>query len=269
MTNADPLTVWDEAAQDLLALLHDLSEEEWDRPALPGWTARDVLAHLAHLESEAAGFEQPAGGRVVVEPARNQPMPTEVTEVGVAARRGRSAEELLTELERASAVRREALASADLSDPKAPALGLAGELGWDMRTWLRNRPIDLWVHEQDIRRATGRPMTTATTGAAHVAGVMTAAFPAALRKLPVGTSVVARVSGPQGRVLTARVGEDGRAAPFAPGDAAEEEAVVLEMSDETWLLLTGGRIAPEDAEVAVTGDADVAARVLHQLNVTP
>ena len=268
MTNADPLTVWDEAAQDLLALLHDLSEEEWDRPALPGWTARDVLAHLAHLESEAAGFEQPAGGRVVVEPARNQPMPTEVTETGVAARRGRSAEELLTELERASAVRREALASADLSDPKAPALGLAGELGWDMRTWLRNRPIDLWVHEQDIRRATGRPMTTATTGAAHVAGVMTAAFPAALRRLPVGTSVVARVSGPQGRVLTARVGEDGRAAPFAPEDAAEE-AVVLEMTDETWLLLTGGRIAPEDAEVTVTGDADVAARVSRQLNVTP
>lgn len=269
MTNVpDPLTVWDEAAQDLLALLHDLSDEEWDRPALPGWTARDVLAHLAHLESEAAGFEQPAGGRVVVEPGRNRPMPTDVTEAGVTARRGRSAQELLTELERACVVRREALASADLSDPKAPALGLAGEMGWDMATWLRNRPIDLWVHEQDIRRATGRPMVTTTTGAAHVAGVMTAAFPAALRKLPVGTSVVAHVSGPQGRVLTARVGEDGRAAPFEL-DGAAVGSVELQMTDETWLLLTGGRIAPEDAAVAVTGDEDVAAQVLARLNVTP
>ncbi|WP_338749747.1 maleylpyruvate isomerase family mycothiol-dependent enzyme [Janibacter alittae] len=266
MTNPDPLTVWDEAAQDLLALVHELSDEEWDRPALPGWTARDVLAHVAHLESEAAGFEQPAGGRVVVEPGRNRPMPTEVTEAGVAARRDRSVEDLLTEFERACVVRREAMTNVDRSDPKAPAPGLAGELGWDLRTWLTNRPIDLWVHEQDIRRATGRPMVTTSAGAAHVAAVMTAAFPAALRKLPAGTSVVAHVTGPQGRVLAARVGEDGRAAPVDPADGSD---VTLEMDDATWLRLTGGRIAPADAAVVVTGDADVAAQVLRRLNVTP
>lgn len=266
MTRPDPLTVWDEAAQDLLALLHDLSDAEWDRPALPGWAARDVLAHLAHLESEAAGMDQPAGGRLEVEAKRNQPMPAAVTDAGVQSRRERSAAELLEEFTAACARRREVLAEIDTSDPKAPAPGLAGNLGWDLGTWLRNRPIDLWVHEHDIRRATGRPMVTSTTGAAHVAGVMTAAFPAALRRLPEGASVVAHVSGPQGRVLTARVGDDGRAAPFAPEEGGD---VTLEMTDETWLLLTGGRLAPADAEVSVTGDAEVAAQVLRQLNVTP
>ena len=268
MTNTDPLALWEATAQDLLAVLHDLSEDEWERPALPGWRVRDVLAHLAHLESEAAGLEQPEGGRVDVETqaGRSMPMPVAVTEAGVAARRDRSVQDLLEEFERACVARDDALAKLDLSDPKAPAPGLVGALGWDLRTWLRNRPTDLWVHEQDIRRATGRPMVTTSVGAAHVAGIMAAAFPIALRKLPVGTSAVAHVTGPQGRVLSARVGDDGRGAPFDPSDGTD---VALELSDETWLLLTGGRIAPEDAQVAVTGDAEVAATVLRQINVTP
>ena len=267
MKRPDPLTLWDEAGEDLLAVLRELTPEEHDRPALPGWTVRDVLAHLAHLESEAAGMPQPPGGRVDVEPKRNQPMPTAVTEAGVAARRERSAAELLEELETACVRRREVLAGLDTGDPATPAPGLAGELGWDLGTWLRNRPIDLWVHEQDVRTATGRPMTTTGVGAAHVAGLMERVFPAALKRLPVGTSVVARITGPQGRVLAARVGVDGRAAPFAPDDEGND--VTLDLDDATWLRLTGGRLHPAEAEVTVTGDEAAGATVLAQLNVTP
>lgn len=266
MTRPDPLALWDETSRDLLAVLRELGDDDWDRPALPGWTVKDVLAHLAHLESEAAGMDQPEGGRVAVESRANQPMPTDLTEVGVAARRQRPAATLLEELETACATRREVLAALDVSDPGTPAPGIVGDLGWDLRTLLRNRPIDLWVHEQDIRRATGRPMTTTGVGAAHVAGLMAKIFPMALRRLPVGTAVVATVTGPQGRVLAARVGEDGRAAPFDPDEGSD---VALVMDDATWLLLTGGRITPEEALVEVTGDADIAATVLGRLNVTP
>lgn len=266
MNRPDPLALWDTTAQDVLAVLRDLRLQDWDRPALPEWSVRDVVAHLAHLESEAAGMDQPAGGDIGLEARRNQAMPTSLTQVGVDARRGMSAEGLLDELERACVGRREVLAGLDLSDPKAPAPGIVGELGWDLRTWLTNRPIDLWVHEQDVRLATGRPVTIDTVGAAHVAGVMSMAFPAALRRLSPGTSVVARVSGPQGRVLTARVGEDGRAAPFA---AEEGSDVTLDLDDVTWLLLATGRLAPEDAQVRITGDQEIAATVLGRLNVTP
>ncbi len=267
MTTPDPLTVWDTAAEDLLGVLRELDEADFARStALPGWRVREVLAHLAHLESEAAGMEQPSGGRVTTQARRNQPMPTELTEAGVAARAGQSPAELMDELEEACVRRRATLADLDTSDPKALAPGLAGDLGWDLRTWLRNRPIDLWVHEQDIRRATGREMTLTAVGAAHVAGVMAAAFPAALRRLPVGTAVVARISGPQGRVLSARVGEDGRAAPFDPDEGSD---AALSMEDATWLLLTGGRLAPEEARVTIEGDEAIARQVLSRLNVTP
>lgn len=270
MAKIDAVALWDETAEDLLAVLRELTPEEYERPALPGWTVHDVLAHLAHLESEAADMPQPSGGRVDdVEPKRNQPMPTAITQAGVSARRGRSAAELLEEFERACSARRERLADLETSDPKAPAPGFAGALGWDIGTWLRNRPIDLWVHEQDIRTATGRAVATSEAGAAHVAEVMTAAFPAALRRLPVGTSVVTRISGPQGRILAARVGEDGRATPFAVEGPDEGSDVTLDMDDVTWLRLTAGRLDPAAADVAVTGDAQVATTVLRQLNVTP
>lgn len=268
MTRPDLLDLWEETSQDLLAVLRELTPEEHDRPALPGWTVKDVLAHLAHLESEAAGMEQPDEAQVGSEARPNQPMPTAVTEAGVAARRERSAAALLKEFETACVRRRELLADLDTSDLKALAPGLAGSLGWDLGTWLRNRPIDLWVHEQDVRAATGRPLTTTGEGAVHVAGLMTRTFPVALRRLPVGTGVIARIYGPQGRDIAARVGEDGRAAPFDPEEAKGEETV-LAMDDITWLRLTGGRLDPADAEVEVTGDAEVAASVLGRLNVTP
>ena len=143
MTRPDPLDLWEETSQDLLAVLRELTPEEHDRPALPGWTVTDVLAHLAHLEADAAGMAQPVRAQVDVEPKANQPMPTAVTEAGVVARRGRSAAALLEEFETACARRREALADLYTSDLTAPALGLAGSLGWDLGTWLRNRPIDL------------------------------------------------------------------------------------------------------------------------------
>ncbi len=268
MTRPDLLDLWEETAQDLLAVLRDLTPEDHERPALPGWTVRDVLAHLAHLEADAAGMEQPDAAQVDVEARTNQPMPTAVTEAGVAARRNRSAAALLEELETACARRREVLTDLDTSDLTAPAPGLAGRLGWDIGTWLRNRPIDLWVHEQDVRAATGRPLTTTGEGAIHVAGLMTRTFPVALRRLPAGTGVIARISGPQGRVVAARVGEDGRAAPFDPEEAKGDETV-LAMDDTTWLRLTGGRLDPVEAEVEVSGDRQVGATVLRQLNVTP
>ena len=95
---------------------------------------------------------------------------------------------------------------------------------------------------------------------------MTKIFPMSLRRLPAGTAVVADISGPQGRVLAARVGDDGRAAPFDPSEGSD---VTLEMDDVTWLRLTGGRVDPADADVTVTGDEGTAAVVLGRLNFTP
>ena len=266
MSRPDPLQLWDDVAQDTLAVVRELDGEEWQLPtALPGWDVRDVVAHLAHLESEAAGMPQPDGGGADQVEATGA-MPTSLTQAGVDARRDASGEELRAELEQACTTRREVLADLDTSDLSAPAPGLVGALGWDLRTWLRNRPVDLWVHATDLRRATGRTVRTDETGATHVARMLTGAFPFALRRLPPGTSVVAEITGPQGRTLAAQVGDDGRAAPVDP---PAEPTVHLAMDDVTWLVLGSGREDPAGAAVTITGDAALAQQVLGQLNVMP
>lgn len=270
----DPLQLWDETARSALALVHDLAPEDWERAtALPGWSVRDVVAHLAHLESVAAQLPQPEATGAGTPAMATSPRGTitgATTEAGVQARREASTEEILAELDEACARRREVAARLDLSDPKAPAPAPFDTLGWDLGTLLHNRPIDLWVHEVDIRRAVGREILTDGPGATHLAGTLTMAFPFALRKLPVGTSVVAEISGPQGRTLAAAVGDDGRARPLdASALPTDGPTVRLVLDDLTWMLLGGGRSDPEAAEVGVTGDAEVAARVLAQLNVMP
>ena len=176
MSRPDPLQLWDDVAQDTLAVVRELDGEEWQLPtALPGWDVRDVVAHLAHLESEAAGMPQPDGGGADQVEATGA-MPTLLTQAGVDARRDASGEELRAELEQACTTRREVLADLDTSDLSAPAPGLVGALGWDLRTWLRNRPVDLWVHATDLRRATGRTVRTDETGAANVARMLTGAL---------------------------------------------------------------------------------------------
>jgi uncharacterized protein (TIGR03083 family) len=144
---------WSASAQAVLDLVQTLNEDDLDRATdLPGWTVRDIVAHLAHLESELAGREPVlASDDEIPEDARADPFRA-YTEKGVAARRGRAWSELLVELEGAVATLRETLAVDPPPDPPAsfPRPGA---------TWaalLHDRVIDYWMHEQDIRQAVGR-----------------------------------------------------------------------------------------------------------------
>ncbi len=84
-----------------------------------------------------------------------------------------------------------------------------------MHRLLSNRPVDVWMHEQDIRRAIGRPGGYSSPAAAHVMGVFGQALPMVVGKRvapPVGTTVTLEVPD-AGVGWTVRVGEDGRCVP--------------------------------------------------------
>ena len=50
---------WRSSVADVVALLRDLTSRDWDLPTdLAGWDVRAVASHLAHMESELAGFPQ-------------------------------------------------------------------------------------------------------------------------------------------------------------------------------------------------------------------
>ena len=240
---------WHESAEAILALAAELDTAEWARPTdCEKWTVKDIVAHLAHLESELCHTEQNTH-----EKSAGTDVVSAYTEKGVEARRDHTPEELVAEL--ASAVKLRASRLADLpDDPSAPAPVTPGGVQWSWDTLLRNRAIDVWVHEQDIRRATGRPGGMGSTGAHVAVMAFSFAMPYILGKRvqpPAMSTVRWDVEGETPLQLAVRVGADGRASAI---ETLDEPSVVLTMSTETFTVLTAGRREPDQVEVTIDGD---------------
>jgi uncharacterized protein (TIGR03083 family) len=260
---------WAASVDETVALLRSLDAADWDRPTdLAGWDVRAVAAHLAHLESELAGNEQEP---VQVPELEHITSPMGYyTEMGPIARRAWPVEDIVAELEQAAATRLAELRQDPPSDGSGTPTRTPGGIGWDWNTLLSNRVVDVWMHQQDIRRAVGRPGGMDSVGAEHTVSVFARAFGYAVGKRvkpAPGTTVVLDVTGLRPVHLAVRVGDDGRA---APADIAADEAdVALTLDLETYVILAGGRRAPEDVEAKVAGDAELGRRVLAALAVTP
>lgn len=271
MTDAERLKkyvdAWSTTCDDTVALLRSLDAEDWTRPTdLPGWDVKAVAAHLAHLEAELAGEEQAA---VAVPELDHVSSPMSVyTERGPIARRDADPGAVVDELERTVAVRRANLAANPPTDAAGAPPRTPGGLPWDWQTLLSNRVIDVWMHQQDVRRAVARPGGLDSPGAAHtVDGFLRALGYVVAKKAGAGpgTSVVLEVTGPVARTAAVLVGDDGRA---VPADSPDEPTLRLRMDTEAYVVLSGGRRPPGDVPVDVTGDEDLGRRVLAALAVT-
>jgi uncharacterized protein (TIGR03083 family) len=253
---------WLTCVGDIHDLLVDLEPSDWQRPtSCPGWTVHDVVAHLAAIEHELTTGERPA-----TVPAGARDVVSAYTQAGVDARRDRSAEDLVEEFAAATAARADQLAALSPTDPTGTPDRTPGGIGWDWQTLLRNRVIDVWVHEQDIRRATHRAGGMSTPAAE----VTTAVFAAAL-----GYIIGKRVGAAPG--IAVRVVIDDVATTYAvddngrcnPTNADVRPDVELRMDRATFTGLAAGRLSVTDAQVQSTGDDDLAQRILTSMAVTP
>ena len=137
-----------------------------------------------------------------------------------------------------------------------------------MHRLLSNRPVDVWMHEQDIRRAIDRPGGYSSPAAAHVMGVFGQALPMVVGKRvapPVGTTVALEVPDAE-LAWSVRVGEDGRCVPV---EEATTSTTTVRLSAEDFIVLAGGRRAPETTRPKIEGDEDLGHQLLRSMAVTP
>lgn len=239
----------------------DLRSEDADRITdLPGWSVRDVVAHLVHLEevladgSETARADGPKG------------LSAEYTQAGVDALRDVPLPDLLARL-RAAVDRRSAQLEVLPEDPNALAPSTPSGTPWSWDTLLRNRVIDAWMHEQDLRRAIGRSGNLDSPGAHVTVQSFRAALPFVIGKragAPAGHPVGVVVTGQIPFSRTVAVDDDGRA-----GDTDADPKTTLTMDTESFAILGGGRRKPGQVPVTVEGDSELAHRVLTGLAITP
>ncbi|WP_262851093.1 maleylpyruvate isomerase family mycothiol-dependent enzyme [Mumia quercus] len=258
---------WAESAERTLSLLANLPAEAWETPTgCPGWKVRDVVAHLAAIEAELShtGRGGPTGldvGSGEVESA--------YTEAGIRQREDMTTDALVDELRIAVAVRRDVLATLP-EDPRALAEDTPGGIAWTNEVVLRNRMIDMWIHEQDIRTATGVPGGYDGKAAVLVVSGFLLALPYVLaKKLKAdrGTSLVLDVSGPVTRTVTVEVGDDGRGR--LRDGASTDPHVRVSMSTDTFVTLVAGRDALQPLSITWTGDSTLVGDLLAEIAVTP
>ena len=259
---------WWVSVEDVVSLAEELRPEEWDLPTdLPGWDVRAVLSHVAHLEGVLGGGPHEQAD-VPAELAHVTGPMGQFTEIGVITRRDTPPAEIVDQIRRYATARHDDLLAQPPTDPEAPAPGIFGAIGWSNRTLLRNRPLDVWMHEQDVRRATGRPGNLDTPGARHSATYLLESLGFVLGKrvgAEPGTTLVVYVEGHPPTAVT--VDDSGRGGALAEVPSAP--TATLRMDRESFLLLAGGRRPAAAENVTVEGDSDLAARVLTALAVTP
>jgi uncharacterized protein (TIGR03083 family) len=259
--------VWWHAVNDFLDLLEQLPEEEWATPTdLAGWDVKAVASHVAHLEGILAG--KPEETAQVGEPAHVTGLMGLYTEVGVVNRRDASADAIINEIREAVTKRHTALLADPPADGDAKPEVIFGGVPWSWRTLLRNRPLDVWMHEQDVRRAVGRPGGMDTAPARHTAEYLAESLGYVLVKragAPPGTSLLLDMEGSD--PFAFEVDENNRGQRIAQPPA--EPTVTLHLDRESFIRLAGGRCAAEPGRISVEGDRELGQRVLDHLATTP
>ena len=268
------IAAWNACADDFIDLVSSLDDDEWAvLTGLPGWSVGDVVAHVSWLEMVLLGEQdQPHEPDWAVLPHVTSDF-GRVTEVPVDLRRSWTREAVVAEL-REGRVRRGLALAEGPSDAQAPATGPFGPA--PLARVLRMRTLDTWIHDLDIRRATGRPLALDTTGAQLTATALIESLPMTWGKkvgADAGEALVLSVTGPgitfEKAVL---MGDDGRAR-LVSVDAVEESAatVHLTMPWPVFVSLMAGRESREalGASIEITGDPARAEGFLAAAVVTP
>jgi uncharacterized protein (TIGR03083 family) len=252
------------------AACEGLSPEQWETMTdCPGWTVRDQLSHVVGTESSLLGRPSPAPAPAGLAHVHNAM--GELNEAWVEARRRLPGEKVLAEFQEVTGARIAALRA--MTDEELEA-GTPSPLGVvPYATFMDVRVMDCWTHEQDIRRALGRPghLEGAAPTAAIWRLVSSLGYVVGKRVgAPEGTTVVLELA-PHSAVSTvAVVVRDGRAQPTDP---PADPAVRITTDPETYARLAAGRWTGDHAvaegRVAFKGDEALGRQVVDSLSITP
>lgn len=246
-------------------LCSTLTPEEWGRPTdCPGWSVQDNLSHIVGTERMILGHPAPEHDPGSKSWVRN-PIGAG-NEVQVDFRRSWPPEKVLEEFREVSGERIKAIRALTEEDLKGESWTPIGE--GTVADLLAIRVMDMWVHEQDMRRAVDKPGNLEGPVAEHCFGRHSMALPFVVGKKvapPEGTTVVFEVTGPAGG--TVAIGTDGKRAnrlDAVPGDPT----VKLTMDLETFNRLCTGRGDPAELgkRVEIEGDPALGDQVVAQMN---
>jgi uncharacterized protein (TIGR03083 family) len=259
------IDVLDEEWTAIIELGESLGTAEWELPSeCPGWSVRDVLAHMVGTERSLLGDRAPDP---VSEPLHVHNEMGARNEGWVVSLRGASGPEVLANF---SDVTKRRLAQ--LRDWPASRFDEVGPSPTGMvpyREFMQVRVMDCWVHEQDIRVATARPGHRQGPAATLAIGRLASAMPFVVGKkagTPEGSSVRFELTGTEPERIEVAV-RGGRA--VIDEGAGSDPTVEIRMDREVFWRLGCGRVTGEAARgaglIELRGQTELGNRVVDSM----
>jgi uncharacterized protein (TIGR03083 family) len=249
----------------VIGVCADLDEPAWRTPTeCPGWSVQDNVAHLIGIESTLLGIATPDVDVAERPHVRNDI--GRMNEQWVEHYRRQAGAEVLDAFRAVSGRRLEGLRALDDTGFDADSWTPVGP--GTVRDLLPFRIFDSWVHEQDVRRALGRPGDLDTAAGRLCLDRLRTPMGMVVGKRVApgdGTTVVFAVSGAFDLALQV---VDGRARTL--DDVPASPTVRLAMPTDTFVRLATGRGDPEailaGGTVVIDGDATLGRAVATQMN---
>ncbi|MFG2224629.1 maleylpyruvate isomerase family mycothiol-dependent enzyme [Streptomyces sp. NPDC048644] len=264
------IDAWTHSIEAVVELVTPLVESEWSGATdLPGWSVRDVVSHIIGMESEMLGDPRPIHSlprdlyHVRSESARRM-------EVQVDVRRHHTAPEMLSELEYI-VIRRSRQLRNETRQPDAVVRSPLDE-DRSLDFVLQQRAFDVWVHEQDLRRALGKPGNLDSPGAYVTRDLLVKTLPGIVAKraqAPADSAVVFDVAGAVEFMRTVRVDAEGNGT--VNGSVSLGPTVTLALEWDIFARLACGRVRPAAVadQIKIDGDCELADVILDHFAVTP
>jgi uncharacterized protein (TIGR03083 family) len=254
-----------EVFADLRAVTVDLGESDWDSATrLPGWSVRDVMAHVIGTESMLAGHEAPTEE---VEPAdhiRND-IGT-FNETWVQAMRHYSAEDMVEALDVVTEERLAALTAMTQEEFDEPSWTPAGQATYGR--FMQIRVFDCWMHLLDICDALAIAATPSETVVARALAEVVNSLGFVVGKkagVAKGQSVAFVLTGATPTRMDVLVEDRARVV----AEPIEHPSAVLTCSVDEFAALIGGRVSTDESLAAgrleLGGDESIGRLVANNL----
>jgi uncharacterized protein (TIGR03083 family) len=252
------------------ALLAELSDDEWELPTpLPGWSVKDNVAHIVGTEAMLAGEPGPD---VEIDREANPHVRNDIgvfNEQWVEAMRPVPPSEVRARFDDITTRRLATLDAMSEDEWNAESFTPAGKDTFGR--FMQIRVFDCWLHEQDIRDATGRPGNETGLAVEVVLDEMATAL---------GFVVGKKAGATTGQRVTFALTDGGAVVRRFHVEVGERAAVVDEPTGPPTVVLTmpvgvmtrrcAGRVGPDDLldQVVIDGDLDLASRILANQSYT-
>lgn len=253
----------------LMTTLRSLAPADWAKEAVPGWTVRDLAAHVlgdyyGRLARDRDGHQE---GPAFAPGETLEAFIHCINQEWVDAYRRVSPAALTDTLD---LIGGQVARFFEAAAANSPSLGVSWAGVDPAPMWLDSARdfTEFWTHRQQIRHAIGQDTDPEPRFLSVVLDTFMRALPHTLRDVdvPVGTQSQVRIDGPAGGTWTATATGDRWS--LAEPDAERPTAVVHLDAETAWRLCTRG-IQPETAlsRAVIEGDRDLAEATCHIVSI--